>query len=187
MAEIKVDTPPMQSMEEIQEYIKAMGWLRCTELSQDEEVSIVDVKSAVKVFLLYCENNINEIREIDSNGNLLKTFYRRTITDIYRACLYYFPECNLEDVYNALFSLVKERQVRMFRCPDLDRVVYHWYESDIIFYSFKHKDEYGTDLGILGQDIPFKDAEGLSVPLLMFVSVGTVDEVIANIGLEELS
>lgn len=85
---------------------------------------------------------------INSQGVAEKGYLRSTITDLYRAVLYKFPETDLQTVYQYLYELIIEDHVYSFVCSDIHKRVYMTGVGKIIYLYKPYRadlDEYGVD------------------------------------------
>ena len=93
--------------------------------------------------------NISEKTFYENGTTQTKKNTRRTISDIYRIVLYYYPNSKLSQVYKFLMELISEDRIGSAICEKLKKRVYRGTVNEIYntdgFFNSSPIDEYGIN------------------------------------------
>lgn len=133
--------------------MKALAPLRIRDLSKKEVRDRFggDIDAFLGHFMTEYNNSFNTVYE--SNGRTqTEPGKRRSIEDIYRVLVYYYPKASLSNTYKRLIKLMQENKIGSAICDEIHKRVYRNLRSNesISFFNGSLTDEYGVDFEILG-------------------------------------
>lgn len=132
------------TFKQIKEHIRKQTPLKLTGLKKDDLGDMTLTKFLDKFF-----NDYNQNRNTLNQNSTVQTVagLRRTIEDIYRIVIYYFPNASLSFVYKRIIHLIANDKVGSAICKVLHKRVYRGtsdYESEG-FLNSAQTDEFGID------------------------------------------
>lgn len=130
------------TFEKIEKYLDELGVLT------PMEKSISTTEPLDKdIFLTLFKQCVSNYKFSDKQGIIdEKGWNRRSIGDLYRIYKNVYPEIRLQDIYNILIELIKDRKMYSWICTDANKRIYGVTEEEmnIWFRSIKN-DEFGYD------------------------------------------
>lgn len=147
---------PEYSFKEIKEHLKAQPPIRFNISAIDEK----NVDALIRVFFSKYNRNYNTI--YDGNHKVqTQAGKRRSISDIFRICYFYFPRIRLTTVYKTLLKYIKSSTHYSYICHATGLRVYRDASQDVYgggnFFNGPLTDEYGVDF------TTFEELEGISI------------------------
>lgn len=133
------------NMEDVEKYILSLGKLHFF-LEEKELEYLYGLTNIEDILLVLLKHSRKHESFSDNNVQTCLCRFTRSIIDIYRLVIFYFPETKLRHVYQALISLLEKKRCYSWICADIDRRVYgvqdYGEQKDIVF-NGKEIDEVG--------------------------------------------
>ncbi len=146
------------SFDKIKKYITNKKPLKFKGLEKEDIVGVNNPEDFVSSFFVY--NNVYDTIYSDSKITQTVKNKRRSIEDIYRICLYYFPNTSLTKTYKRLVEQIRDDRVSSAFCVQINRRVYREKrDEEECFFNSEPIDEFGVDFNEFDLDGIFMNDE----------------------------